>query len=238
MNDYKLGDIINFAIQNIDVVRCVNFQPVSFTGRTEKWEVKQGRITIPEASQRIEEQMNDIGKVEDFYPIACMYPKSDLLNAYRSKLKVELTCHPHLGAATYLYVEEDRVIPITKLGDVDAFFNDLTKAADDIRKGRCIKAKLRVGLSALRNIKPKILKEVLPAILTGSYESLRPFHYRSLMIGLIHFMDAYNFDLARVERYTINYGFPGNKIVPFCTMNTLHRQTLEKKYSVPLPRVP
>jgi uncharacterized radical SAM superfamily Fe-S cluster-containing enzyme len=56
------------------------------------------------------------------------------------------------------------------------------------------------------------------------------------MIGLMHFMDAYNFDLERVERCTIHYGFPGGKIVPFCTMNTLHRQSLEKRYAIPLPR--
>ena len=236
MNDNQLGDIIQFAIQNIDVVRCVNFQPVSFAGRTEEWEVKQGRITIPDALHRIEEQMNGAVKVEDFYPIPCTYPISDFLNVYKSKSHVEFTCHQHCGAATYLYVEKGKAVPITELGNVDAFFNTLTKAAEDLRKGKRTKAKLRVGLSALRNIKPKILREVLPAILSGSYESLRPFHYKTLMIGLMHFMDAYNFDLARVERCTIHYGFPGGKIVPFCTMNTLHRQVLEKQYAVPLPQ--
>ncbi len=236
MNDNQLGDIIRFAIQNIDVIRCVNFQPVSFAGRTEEWEVKQGRITIPEALQRIEDQLSGTVKVEDFYPIPCTYPISDFLNAYKSKSHVEFTCHPHCGAATYLYVENGGAVPITKLGNVDEFFNDLSKAADDVRKGKRTKAKLRVGLSAIRNVKPKILKQVLPAILSGSYKSLRPFHYKTLMIGLMHFMDAYNFDLARIERCTINYGFPGGKIVPFCTMNTLHRQTLEKQYAVPLPQ--
>jgi uncharacterized radical SAM superfamily Fe-S cluster-containing enzyme len=135
-----------------------------------------------------------------------------------------------------LYVEKGKAVPITELGNVDAFFNTLSKAAEDLRKGKRTKAKLRVGLSALKNIKLKILREVLPAILSGSYESLRPFHYKTLMIGLMHFMDAYNFDLARVERCTIHYGFPGGKIVPFCTMNTLHRQALEKQYAVPLPQ--
>jgi uncharacterized radical SAM superfamily Fe-S cluster-containing enzyme len=236
MNDNQLGDIIQFAIQNIDVVRCVNFQPVSFAGRTEEWEVKQGRITVPEALHRIEEQMNGAVKVADFYPIPCTYPISDFLNVYKSKSHVEFTCHQHCGAATYLYVEKGKAVPITELGNVDAFFNTLVRAAEDLRKGKRTKAKLRVGFSAFRNIKPKILREVLPAILSGSYESLRPFHYKTLMIGLMHFMDAYNFDLARVERCTIHYGFPGGKIVPFCTMNTLHRQALEKQYSVPLPQ--
>jgi hypothetical protein len=52
----------------------------------------------------------------------------------------------------------------------------------------------------------------------------------------MHFMDAYNFDLERVQRCAIHYGFPGGKIVPFCTMNTLHRQILEKMYATPLPQ--
>jgi len=236
MNENQLGDIIQFAIQNIDVVRCVNFQPVSFAGRTEEWERRRGRITVPDALQKIEEQMNGVVKIRDFYPIPCTYPISDFLNAYKSKSHVEFTCHPHCGAATYLYVEKGKAVPITKLGNVEAFFNTLTKAAEDLRKGKRTKAKLRVGSSALKNIKPKILREVLPAILSGSYESLRPFHYKTLMIGLMHFMDAYNFDLARVERCVIHYGFPGGKIVPFCTMNTLHRQALEKQYAVPLPQ--
>jgi uncharacterized radical SAM superfamily Fe-S cluster-containing enzyme len=74
----------------------------------------------------------------------------------------------------------------------------------------------------------------MPAVLKGDLESLRPFHYKSLMIGMMHFMDAYNFDLERVQRCCIQYGFPGGKIVPFCTMNTLHRQPLEKMYAVPI----
>jgi uncharacterized radical SAM superfamily Fe-S cluster-containing enzyme len=236
MNDDQLGDIIQFAIQNIDVVRCVNFQPVSFAGRTEAWEVKQGRITIPEAMHKIEEQMNGALKVNDFYPIPCTYPISDFLNLYKSKSHVEFTCHQHCGAATYLYIEKGKATPITKLGNVDEFFNTLSKAAEDLRKGKRTKAKLRVGYSALRNIKPKILRQVLPAITSGSYDSLRPFHYKTLMIGLMHFMDAYNFDLARVERCAIHYGFPGGRVVPFCTMNTLHRQAFEKQYAVPLPK--
>lgn len=33
MNDHQIGDIIKFALNNSDVVRGVNFQPVAFTGR-------------------------------------------------------------------------------------------------------------------------------------------------------------------------------------------------------------
>jgi len=236
MNDHELGDIINFAIKNIDVVRCVNFQPVSFAGRTEQWEVQKSRITIPEALHKIQEQTNGLIQTQDFYPVPCVVPISEFLNEYKMKTHVEFTVHPHCGAATYLYVEKGKAVPITKLANVDSFFNALKKAAEDIRQRHRTKAKLRVGASALKNIRLKILRQVMPAILRGNYESLRPFHYKTLMIGLMHFMDAHNFDLERVQRCTINYGFPDGKIVPFCTMNTVHRQTLEKIYAVPIPK--
>ncbi len=236
MNDHQLGDIINFAIKNVDVVRCVNFQPVSFAGRTEQWEVEKGRITIPEALHKIEEETNGLITTEDFYPVPCVFPISDFLNEYRKKQHVEFTVHPHCGAATYLYVDKGKATPITKLANVDAFFNTLSKAAEDTRHKHRTRATLRVGASALRNINLRVLSKIMPAILKGDFDSLRQFHYRSLMIGMMHFMDPYNFDLERVERCCIHYGFPDGKIVPFCTMNSLHRKTLEKAYAVPIPK--
>jgi uncharacterized radical SAM superfamily Fe-S cluster-containing enzyme len=122
------------------------------------------------------------------------------------------------------------------LANVDSFFNALSKAAEDIRHKHRTKAKLRVGAAAIRSIRLKVLRQIMPAVLRGDLESIRPFHYKSLMIGMMHFMDPYNFDVARVERCAIHYGFPGGKIVPFCTMNSLHRQTLEKLYAKPLPK--
>jgi hypothetical protein len=234
VNDHQLGDIINFATKNVDVIRCVNFQPVSFAGRTEQWEVNKGRITIPEALHKIEEQTSGLLKTKDFYPIPCVYPISEFLSEYTKRPHVEFTAHPHCGAATYLHVEKGKPVPITKLANVDSFFNSLSKGAEDIRHGHRTKAKLRVVMSALKNVNLKILRQVTPAVFKGNYESLRPFHYKTLMIGMMHFMDGYNFDLERVQRCAIHYGFPDGKIVPFCTMNTLHRQQLEKIYAIPL----
>ena len=151
-----------------------------------------------------------------------------------SKPHAEYTCHPHCGAATYLYVENGGVIPITRLGDVDKFFTDLSLSAKDLRKDQAFKAKLRLGLYFISYINPKIMREVLPAILTGNYESLKPFHYKTLMIGMMHFMDPYNFDVNRMQMCTIHYVFPGGKIIPFRTMNSIHRQRLEKLHSVPI----
>jgi uncharacterized radical SAM superfamily Fe-S cluster-containing enzyme len=58
-------------------------------------------------------------------------------------------------------------------------------------------------------------------------------HTKNLMISAMHFQDAYNFDLDRVCRCLVHYGVidpdDNTKVleVPFCSMNTLHRERLE-----------
>ena len=61
-----------------------------------------------------------------------------------------------------------------------------------------------------------------------------------LMIGDMHFMDAYNFDFQRVQKCAIHYLVPdekyGVRVIPFCTHNNFHRQQVERRLSVPLVR--
>ncbi|HIE33803.1 MAG TPA: radical SAM protein, partial [Candidatus Altiarchaeales archaeon] len=54
-----------------------------------------------------------------------------------------------------------------------------------------------------------------------------------VMIGCMHFMDSWNFDMDRVCRCVIHYALPDGRLVPFCSYNTIHRAELERKYSVP-----
>ena len=49
VNDHELGSIIRFAQSNIDIVRAINFQPISLVGRMTKVERAKYRITIPDA---------------------------------------------------------------------------------------------------------------------------------------------------------------------------------------------
>jgi hypothetical protein len=57
---------------------------------------------------------------------------------------------------------------------------------------------------------------------------------RVIMIGMMHFQDPYNIDLERVQHCDINYSVPDGRIIPFCTMNTIHRAHLEKKFGIPI----
>lgn len=65
VNIEQIGKIINFAIDNMPIVRGVHFQPVSFFGRYEKRD-ENYRITIPKMLKEIEEQTNGKMKIENF----------------------------------------------------------------------------------------------------------------------------------------------------------------------------
>ena len=85
INDHQLGDIIQFAIKNFDVVRCVNVQPISICGRIPEEERRKMRITIPDFMKLVEEQTNGQIKISDFYPVPVVVPVSRAVGALKNK---------------------------------------------------------------------------------------------------------------------------------------------------------
>ena len=67
-----------------------------------------------------------------------------------------------------------------------------------------------------------------------SYDALGEFHVNSLLISCMHFMDPFNFDEDRVKKCVIHYATPDGRIIPFCTFNSMYRESVEEKFSTPL----
>ena len=235
VNDNQIGDIVRFAIENKDCIRAVNFQPVSITGRISREERDEMRITIPDLIIDLEEQTQGLVKKSDWYPIPSVQPITEFIGHMRDKNFVDFCCHPHCGMATYLFIDGDKVSPITDYLNVDETLAAFTKANDEIKSGHNIHGKLEVANGVISNVKFKLLvKYLIDVVKHGDYKSLDRIHHQMIMIGSMHFMDPYNFDLDRVQRCIINYATPDGRIIPFCTMNTLHRSSVEKKYAKPL----
>ena len=234
VNDNQLGDIINFAAKNFDVIRCVNVQPVSLCGRLPPQEREKMRITIPDFMRLVEEQTNGDIKVSDFYPVPVVVPVSKAVGALKDKRYVEFTAHPHCGMATFVFVENGKLTPVTRYGNIEKFRDSLEKVYLDASKGSRSKAKLRL-VGAARHMKFSFLRKyVLRVLMEGDYQSLGDFVRSALMVSSMHFMDPYNFDLERVQRCVIHYAVPDGRIIPFCTMNSIHRPEVEMKLGVPL----
>jgi uncharacterized radical SAM superfamily Fe-S cluster-containing enzyme len=94
---------------------------------------------------------------------------------------------------------------------------------------------MEIAAGVVRNIRFKTFANYLnDVILYGDYLSLNRMHHKMILVSAMHFMDPYNFDLGRAERCIIHYATPDGRIMPFCTMNTLHRKDVERRYAQPL----
>ncbi|EQD79710.1 radical SAM domain-containing protein, partial [mine drainage metagenome] len=82
----------------------------------------------------------------------------------------------------------------------------------------------------------KLKDMVYNAFTDGDYHGLKAFHYKSMFVGFMHFMDPYTYDVDRVERCDIHYAMPDGRVVPFCAFNVipeLYRDATQRKYSIP-----
>ncbi len=254
VNDHEVGDIIKFAALNMDVIRGVNFQPVSLTGQMPRSEREKYRITIPEVISKIEEQTEGQIPKEAWYPIPFSVAISEFVEALSGKPQYKFTNHPACGMATYVFPEFEyregmkrvkRIVPITEFLDVEGLHEYLTEKAEELRRGS---NRYIVGLKVLYNIRKFIRKEKQPEgidlmsllkkiFLYRNYDALGEFHYKSLFLGMMHFMDLYNYDVQRVMRCCIHYALPNGKLIPFCTFNVLpdlYRDKYQKEHSISL----
>jgi hypothetical protein len=244
INDHEIAAIVNFALNNLDIVRGIDFQPVSLVGRMPRNEREKQRITIPDVIKNLEEQTNGAIARNDFYPIPVVAPITRFVEALAKKPKYALSSHYACGAATYLFLDRDKVVPITRFVDVEGFFEYLNEKAKELEKGKnkkLVLAKILVNLRKFIDKKkqPKNLnlsKLLFNALVKHNYKALGEFHRKSLFIGMMHFMDLYNYDVERVQRCVIHYLMPNNKIVPFCTFNVLpefYRDKVQEEFSIP-----
>jgi hypothetical protein len=233
----------------VDVIRGVNFQPIAFAGAASEVPAavrNSQRFTLPDLAYNIEQQTDGEVKASDFYPVPCVVSISKLIEAYTRAPQIEFSTHPHCGLATYLFIEDGKLIPVNRFVDVDKFFELTQKLAHKLNNGGVLRkpAAFMRGLIALNSLifeenQPKALhfRELIKAVLLShDYDALGEFHKKAIFVGGMHFMDAYNYDVERVKRCAIHYAVPGGLIIPFCAYNSgpNYRGVIEKKYSVPL----
>jgi hypothetical protein len=242
VNDHEIGDIIRFGFRNMDIVRGVNYQPVSLVGRMPRKEREKHRITIPDVIQKIEEQTDGAVAKEDFYPVPSMRAITAFVEALVKRPQYSLSTHFACGMATYVFQDEGKLIPITRFIDIEGLFEYLDQEASELRAG---KSKFIVGAKMLFKLNSFIDKAKAPkgfslgkiiydALMKHDYKSLGAFHRNSLFIGMMHFQDLYNYDIERVKRCCIHYLTP-EAIIPFCAFNVIpewYRDKVQNKYGV------
>lgn len=250
LNDHQIGDIIRLAIDNIDCVSGISFQPVTFTGRISKREREAKRFTLSDVARCVEEQTGLADRYNDWFPLACVTPFSKLISAIRGEETTQLSCHPHCSMGTYLFVDQNKnAVPVTRFVDIGAMLQEIDMLSRTTRKSRF---KFFSQLKVWNVLRKYFHEDRAPKGLTftkflqtlqgmtdknyGRGEMDGKFTYKTLMVAGMHFMDAYNYDVERVKRCIIHYAAPNGLIYPFCTYNSgpTYREKIEKKYALPI----
>ena len=229
-NVHETGKIIKFALDNMDIIRGVNFQPISFCGRVTKIKDEKRekqRVDYVRMMEAIEKEFDGLISRDDFYPVPFVFPISKLIELLKGETQVEFTAHPGCGGASYIFLDEGKPLPVTRFIDVEGLIDFVDKES----KIKGPLKKLRVASAFLKNIDKFVkydnapkgfnLKKLLKdAAIGGSYDSLRGFHYKSLFVGSMWFQDAFNLNIDRLQRCVIHYTTLEG-IVPFCSYNGL-----------------
>jgi len=239
VNDGQVEGIIDYAVKNSDVVRGVNFQPVSFSGRSDL-DSKENRLTIPDFMKLVEEQCFGRIKAADFRPVSSTVPLLRFIEAYTDVPRAIFSAHPCCGAGTYLFIDKrgryrtlDTIINLDSLGNIlEKAVREYEKVKNDKRRKEWWKLKygILIALRMLPSAKNRETRDLIVDVLTqrSSKPLVHYAHKNTLLVGCMHFMDAENFDGERAKRCIIHYALPDGRVVPFCAYNTIYRNADKK----------
>ena len=241
INDDQVGKILQFAIDNCDVISGISYQPVAFTGRISEKERLKHRYTLSDLAFDIEKQTGYAKAMEDWYPLSITTPYSKFVSKLNDYLTINLSCHPNCGIGTYLLVNRKtkQTIPITQILNVEAIFNELNEFIKENKVN--FKPYLKFMMIYLlrkhfkRNVENLSLVDLYKATY-GVAKKENKTEWTLLLVAGMHFQDCYNYNIDRVKRCVIHYSAPNGLIYPFCTYNSgpTFREMIEKKFSISL----
>ncbi len=122
INDNQIGNIINFAIDNIDIISVISFQPISFCGRVEDEELLKMRFTSSHLMKAIDEYSS--GETGWMYPMPALAKFSKIASWISGQREIlEITCNANCGFGSFVFIDPKtkKMRDITKLFDVPKF---------------------------------------------------------------------------------------------------------------------
>jgi 7,8-dihydro-6-hydroxymethylpterin dimethyltransferase len=194
VNTDDIGNTIKFAIEHINVVRGVHFQPAAFFGRYPWMPSNNDRITLPEIIRSIESQTGGMVHATGFVPPGCE-------NSY---------CSFH---GNFVVMPDGSLHSLSRYNHSDCCSHPI-----DSHEGASIARKF-VGQ---RWVMPenRVQREENEGLSLGRWDVLlKRSRTHMLCISSMAFQDAWNVELDRLRECCIHVLGSGGRLIPFCAYN-------------------
>jgi hypothetical protein len=162
VNNHTVGDIVRFAIEHIDTIQNILFQPVMFAGRDAEIcdeERAARRYTFADLADDLRGQTSiQWEPMRDWFPMSAYSVLANLfdsLNPTAAMGSMYADVHPDRGIFSPLLVNRvtRRAVPISSFLNVDQILADIVRITDNNRE--CMITKAQLILSVLRNFDPR-----------------------------------------------------------------------------------
>jgi len=232
VNDARVGEILDFAVANVDVISAISYQPVSFSGRIDPTELAEKRYTLGHLAHDLADASGAV-PLRDMFPLSIVVPLAQFLQAVTGDEKIRPSCHPDCAFGTYFLVSpEGKAYPFPEVVDIEGMFSDMNRLARrlDAQGGKPSRLdKLAIIAMFKKHFRRDAAPEGLDVrkfinTLKGLVDKRvgrgegEKHTYKTLMAAGMHFQDAYNLDVERAKRCVILYSTPEG-MFPFCTYN-------------------
>ena len=224
LNNDGVGEIVRFAVQNIDKIHGVLFQPVMFTGRDQNIPSEERyarRYPLSQLAYDLQEQSSfDWQPLRDWFPVSTygiFAHLCDVLNPWAEVGSLFVDSHPDHGIFSPLLVDTQnkQILPIPVFINFEQFTRDLVEITDSARGPKATKA--LATLSLLRNFDSRKAPTGLgPEQFCGLLEdcfyrvggngddwSERAYshhgRWKIMASGAMWFQDAFNYDFAALS---------------------------------------
>ena len=199
VNLFNIGSMVDFLLCNVDVVKGIHFQPVSFFGRyPDSLDEKNGdydnRVTMFDILHEIENQTGGTLKYGDFHPLSIGNPLCGFHGTFQ---KLSDGSIRRLVEKTACCVNNE---PLRAINQLRGFVLNKWDIPDDVNRCDCKSNGVMDFDQFLFETKSTMFT------ITG-----------------MPFQDIGNLDAERLKRCRVHILSADDRLIPFCAYNSLYR---------------
>ena len=196
INDHELGAIVRTGVEH-PAVSSVVFQPVTHSGRHGVFD-PLSRLTNADVIAAVARQLPEWLAPSDFVPVPCCFP----------------TCR----SMAYALVDDGRLVPFTRLLDID---EQLDYLANRVTPDRALRPALERMFSSSATPGAERALQTCESCGIDLPHALRDLERKVFMIVAQDFQDAYTLNVRQLMKCCVAEIVPDGRLIPFCAYNSV-----------------